>query len=60
MSFKSVWGFDPYEAIQAQRLFQRELGTEESEYNSVEEEAAQIPQSIRLQIDELWRLFHLR
>ena len=29
MSFKSVWGFDPYEAIQAQRLFRRKLGTQE-------------------------------
>jgi hypothetical protein len=60
MSFKFVWGFDPYEAIQAQRRFQKELGTRESAYNSAEKEAAQIPHDVRSQIDELRRLFGLR
>jgi len=58
MSFRSVWGFDPYEAIQAQRLFYREIGTQESGYNSAEEQAAQIPSDVRSEIDELWRMFH--
>jgi len=60
MSFKSVWGFDPYEAIQAQRLFRRKLGTQEFGYNSAEEESVQIPHGARSQVNELWRLFRLR
>jgi hypothetical protein len=60
MSFKSVWGFDPYEAILAQRLFRRKLGTQEFGYNSAEQEAAQIPHDVRSQVEELRRLFRLR
>jgi hypothetical protein len=58
MSFKSVWGFDPEEAFQAQLEFRAGLGIQESGYNFVEEQAAQIPPDVRSQIDELWRLFH--
>ena len=57
MSFKSVWGFDPDEAFQAQYLFRRKLGTEESGFDSVEEKAVQIPPDFRSQIAELWRLY---
>jgi len=58
MSFMSVWGFDPYDAIRAQRLFNMQIDTQESGYNSAEEQAAQIPPDVRSQIDELWRMFH--
>jgi len=54
----SVWGFDPYDAIRAQRLFNMEIDTQESGYNSAEEQAAQIPPDVRSQIDELWQMFH--
>ena len=57
MSFRSVWGFDPDEAIQPQRLFNREIGTQESGHNSAEQQAAGILPDVRSQIDELWRLF---
>jgi len=58
MSFKSVWGFDPEEAFQAQLRFRRTLGVQESGYNFAEQQAAQIPPDVRSQIEELWRLFH--
>ena len=57
MSFKSVWGFDPEEAIQAQRRFRGEIGTLEFTYNSVEQQAAKIPPDVQSQIAELFRMF---
>ena len=57
MSFKSVWGFDPEEAIRAQRVFREQIGIQDSAYSSVEEQAAHIPPDADLQIAELFRLF---
>ena len=54
MSFKSVWGFDPGEAIRAQRVFREQIGTQDSAYSSVEEQAAQIPPDVDSQIAELF------
>ena len=59
MSFKSVWGFDPEEAISAQRVFREQIGTQDSAYSSVEEQAAQIPPDADLQIAELFGIFRL-
>ena len=57
MSFKSVWGFDPEEAIRAQRVFREQIGTQDSAYSSVEEQAAQIPPDVDSQIAELFGMF---
>ena len=54
MSFKSVWGFDPEEAIRAQRVFREQIGTQDSAYSSVEEQAARIPPDVYSQIAELF------
>jgi hypothetical protein len=57
VSFRSVWGFDPEEALHAQQLFRERIGAQESAYCSVEEQAAEIPPDANLQIDELYRMF---
>lgn len=59
MEFKSVWGFDPEEAIQAQRQFRGEIETQESGYSSAEEQVAQIPPDALSQVEELFRIFWL-
>jgi len=40
MSFKSMWGFDPEEAFNAQRAFLERIGSHECEYSLTEEQAA--------------------
>jgi hypothetical protein len=57
VSFRSVWGFDPEEALHAQQLFREKIGAQESAHLSVEEQAAEIPPDADLQMDELYRMF---
>ena len=57
MEMKSVWGFDPDEAMRAQRLFRGEPAEEESAYNDREQHAARIPADAASQIYELCRMF---
>jgi len=59
MSLNPVWGFDPDEAFKAQRLFRERFGANESAYNPLEEQVAQIPPDVRSQIDELYRICEL-
>jgi len=58
MTIKSVWGFDPEEAIQAQQSFRARISQEVS-YSLVYEEGAQIPPDTHSQIEELFRMFEL-
>lgn len=59
MSFKSVWGFDPDEASNAQRMFRGELETDDLAYNAEEERAARIPSDMYAQVYELRRMYRL-
>jgi len=59
MTIKSVWGFDPEEAIQAQQSFRGRISPQEFSYSSLDEEAAQIPTDTYSQIEELFRMFEL-
>ena len=56
MSFKSMWGFDPEEAFNAQRAFLERIGGRECAYSLTEEHAAQIPSDAYSQIVELLRM----
>ena len=57
MSFKSVWGFDPEEAFNAQRAFVERIGGHGGTYSLTEEHAAQIPSDVHTQIVELLRMY---
>jgi len=67
MAFNSSWGFDPDEAITAQRLFRGQPETDESAdvekdesgYDAAEERAARIPADVNSQVYELRRIFRL-
>ena len=57
MSFKSMGGFDPEEAINAQRALLERIGGHVCAYSLTEEQAAQIPSDVHSQIVELFRMF---
>jgi hypothetical protein len=59
MSFKSVWGFDPERAIQAQGFFRSEPESDSIAYSAAEELAARIPSDGDSQIYELRRMYRL-
>ena len=49
MSFKSIWGFDPKEAFNAQSAFLERIGDRQCEYSLAEQQSAQIPPDVRSQ-----------
>lgn len=57
MSFKSMWGFDPEEAFNAQRAFLERIGGHECAYSLTEEHTARIPSDVHSQIGELLRMY---
>ena len=59
MSFESVWGFNPDEAINAQGLVRGECETDRFAYNVAEQRAARIPSDSDSQIYELRRMYRL-
>ena len=59
MSFDSVWGFDPEEAIKAQDLVRAERETDSFSYNADDQRAARMPSDEDSQIYELRRMYRL-
>ena len=59
MSFEAAWGFDPYKAMQANRLTASETETDESAYTAEEQRAARIPSHLNSQIYELRRMYRM-
>ena len=62
MSYEAVWGFDPYQVLKAQNLFQRDFvcqpAEDQAEPDECDEEA-RIPGSDDAQLYELGRMFRL-
>jgi hypothetical protein len=59
MSFQSVWGFDPDEAIRAQELSRSKPNVDGFAYDCVAQLPPNVPFDVDAQICELRRLFEL-